>query len=719
MSENNLSLDSVQVHVESVGALGITISTGSLARQANGSVTIQMGDTVVLVTAVANRSVSPDQGFLPLGVEYREKFCAAGRFPGNYARREGRPSEREILTARLCDRPLRPLFPKDFRNETQVIALLLASDLRNDPDTLVINGASAALCCSDIPWHGPIGCVRIGEISGQWVVNPSNAQLYESTLDLLYVGTERDMLMIEGSADQISEKRFLEALAFAQAQIQPIIAAQRRLVEKAGKAKRDFSMPVVRKDVFDFYAKKFSKSIRNALKIHGKLDRREALADLQKNAEATAAEKFGPELEPHQIASIFDELEKQIYRNGVLDGEYRSDGRKMDDIRPISCATGFLPRVHGNSLFQRGETQALVSATLGSGGDTQSLDGISGGISEKSFMLHYNFPPFSVGETRKFGSPGRREIGHGALAERSLLPVIPDRETFPYTIRVVSEILESNGSSSMATVCGGTLALMDAGIPLLAHVAGISIGLISESDAKGQVVRHQLLTDITGAEDHYGDMDFKIAGTDDGITGFQLDLKIPGLPFAIAKEAIHRNFLARAEIIKIMRATLPTHRAELRPNAPRLHQFSIPSDKIGALIGPGGKNIKRITETTGARIDINEDNSGKITIFAPCVEALSAVIGEIELSCGEIEPGKTYRGIVRSVKDFGAFVECLPGKEGLVHISEFADGRVENIDDICHVGDEIIVKCVGLDAKGRIRLSRKAAISTPKAEFAF
>jgi polyribonucleotide nucleotidyltransferase len=634
-------------------------------------------------------------------------------------RREGRPSEREILTARLCDRPVRPLFPAGFRNETQLIALLLATDLQDDPDTLVINGASAALCCSDIPWNGPIGCVRIGEVSGQWVVNPTNAQLYESTLDLLYVGTERDMLMIEGSADRIPEERFLEALAFAQEQIQPIIGAQRRLAEKVGKGKRDFPLLGVRKDVFDFCEKKFSKNIRTLLKIPGKLDRGAAIADLLKNAGVAVAEKFGAEVEPHQTSSVFEALEKQIYRVGVLDDGRRSDGRKMDEVRPIRCATGFLPGLHGNSLFQRGETQALVSVTLGSGGDAQSLDGISGGTSEKSFILHYNFPPFSVGETGKFGSPRRREIGHGALAERSLLPVIPDGETFPYAIRVVSEILESNGSSSMATICGGTLALMDAGVPLFAPVAGISIGLVSENNSEGQIARYQLLTDITGAEDHYGEMDFKIAGTDDGITGFQLDLKIPGLPFAIAREAIRCSSLARAKIVEIMRSVLPTHRAELRSSAPRWRQFSIPSDKIGTLIGPGGKNIKRITEATGARIDINEDNSGQIAVFAPSAEALSAAIREIESSCGEIEPGKTYRGIVRSVKDFGAFVECLPGKEGLVHISEFANGRIENINDICRIGDEIIVKCIGLDIKGRVRLSRKAVICPDKAEVAF
>jgi polyribonucleotide nucleotidyltransferase len=708
MNEDNSSPASVQTHVESVGTLGISISTGGLAKQANGAVTIQMGNTVVLVTAVADRNVSPDRDFLPLGVEYREKFCAAGRFPGGYMRREGRPSERETLIARLCDRPVRPLFPEGFRNETQLIAMLLASDLRDDPDTLVINGASAALCCSDIPWNGPIGCVRIGEISGKWVVNPTNAELYESTLDLLYVGTERDMLMIEGSADQIPEARFLDALTFAQEQIQPIIAAQKRLAEKAGKAKRDFPLFRTRKDIFDFCAKKFSKNIRTALKIPGKLDRGEAIGDLRKNAEAVIAEKFGSEVEPHQIASAFEGLEKQIYREGALDGECRSDGRKLDAIRPISCAAGFLPCVHGTSLFQRGETQALVSVTLGSSGDSQSLDGISGGISEKSFILHYNFPPFSVGETGKFGSPRRREIGHGALAERSLLPVIPDRDSFPYAIRVVSEILESNGSSSMATICAGTLALMDAGVPLLAPVAGISIGLVSESDAGGKIVRHWLLTDITGGEDHYGEMDFKIAGTDAGITGFQLDLKIPGLPLAIAGEAIRRSSQARAEIIKIMGRTLRTHRGELRPNAPRWRQISIPSDKIGTLIGPGGKNIKRITEATGARIDINEDNSGQVAIFAPSVEALSAAIREIEASCGEIEPGKTYRGIVRSVKDFGAFVECLPGKEGLVHVSEFSDDRIENLEAVCRAGDEIVVRCVGVDAKGRVRLSRKA-----------
>jgi polyribonucleotide nucleotidyltransferase len=704
---------SVQVHGETVESQGISISTGGLAKQANGSVTIQMGETVVFVAVTAERNAAPNQEYFPLSVEYREKFCAAGRFPGGYVRREGRPSEKEVLTARLCDRSLRPLFPKGFRNETQVIALLLATDLQNDPDLLVVNGASAALCCSDIPWNGPVGCVRIGEIGGQWIVNPTNAQLYESTLDLLYVGTERDMLMIEGSADQISEERFLEALAFAQRQIQPIIGAQKRLAEKVGKPKREFPLFTARKDIFDFCKRRFSKEIYAALGIHGKMERGEAIAVLRKQVELAIVEKF-PDLEPYQWSVVFEDLEEQIYRKSMLDDARRSDGRGLDDLRPISCATGFLPRVHGVSLFQRGETQAMVSVTLGAGRDAQSLDGITGGTSEKSFILHYNFPPFSVGETGKFGSAGRREVGHGALAERSLLPVIPDGESFPYSIRVVSEILESNGSSSMATICGGTLALMDAGVPILAPVAGISVGLVSECDKSGQIIRSELLTDILGAEDHYGDMDFKIAGTAEGITGFQLDLKIPGLPFPIAQEAIRRNSIAREKIAKIMAEVISRPRAKLRPSAPRMQQVSIATDKIGTLIGPGGKNIKRITEVTGTQIDINDDSSGRIMIFAPSEDALTAAIHEIELICSEIEPGKTYHGVVRSVKDFGAFVECLPGKEGLVHVSEFDESHIENMDDICRIGDEVVVKCVGMDGKGRVRLSRKAALCEAK-----
>jgi polyribonucleotide nucleotidyltransferase len=705
--------DSVQAFAETVEELGIVISTGNLAKQAGGAVTIQLGETVVFVAVTAAGEAETGRDFFPLSVEYREKFCAAGRFPGGYVKREGRPSEKEILTARLCDRPLRPLFPAGFANEVQVVGMLLAADLQNEPDMLLVNGASAALLCSDIPWDGPIGCVRIGEVEGKFVVNPSNAQLYESNLDLFYVGNGRDMLMVEGSADQIGDERLLEAMELAQRSIQPIIAAQKRLAEKVGKAKRPFSptspcpccLAACREHFFD--------TIDGALSIADKQVQERRLADLRLEwlafAEARATEEKKV-FDGAVARATWETVLAEIYRKRILERGLRTDGRALDEVRPIVCKTGFLPRVHGVALFQRGETQALVSATLGASRDAQALDGITGGVNEKSFILHYNFPPFSVGETGRFGNAGRREIGHGALAERSLLPVIPDAETFPYSLRLVSEILESNGSSSMATVCGGTLALMDAGVPILAPVAGISIGLVSEQDADGGIVRHVLLTDILGSEDHFGDMDFKIAGTGEGITGFQLDLKIRGLPLSLVREIVARSGEARRKILRTMEEELPSSRPNLRTHAPRMKTTHIPPDKIGALIGPGGKNIRRICDSTGAQISVDDDNSGKVTIFASSQEALDAALREVEMLACEIEVGKTYQGVVRGIKEFGVFVECLPGKEGLVHISELDSGRVERAEDVCNIGDAMVVRCIGVDDKGRVKLSRRAAL---------
>ncbi|MDR0428436.1 MAG: polyribonucleotide nucleotidyltransferase [Puniceicoccales bacterium] len=707
----NKSIESVQLHRENIEALDMTISTGNLAKQANGSVTIQMGETVVFVSVTADERMSMNQDFFPLSVEYREKFCAAGRFPGGYIKREGRPSEKEILTARLCDRPLRPLFPKGFQNAVQVVAMLLSADSQNESDVLVVNGASAALLCSDIPWDGPIGCVRIGQINGKFVVNPTNEILYDSTLDLLYVGNETKMMMIEGSADQIPEGQFLQAISFAHQQIQPILAAQRQLAEKVAKAKRNYAVQLPSKEIIDFLGKNFEDALNAALFIADKKERAAAIETLLRRIKENVMAANLPECPNEwQIFCAIEEWQERVYRHAMIHENRRSDGRTADELRPICSEVGFLPRVHGVSLFQRGETQALVTVTLGTNKDAQILDGLTGGANEKSFILHYNFPPFSVGETGKFGAVGRREVGHGALAERSLLPVIPNGEIFPFSIRIVSEILESNGSSSMATVCGGTLALMDAGVPILAPVAGISIGMVSECDKNGEIVRHVLLTDILGSEDHYGDMDFKIAGTAEGITGFQLDLKIKGLPFAIVKEAVRHNRESCAHILGLMEHTIKIPRKELRPHAPRMRSISIPPHKIGMLIGPSGKNIKRITEITDAQIDINEDNSGKIVIFASCESSLKDAIREIELLCGEIEVGKTYNGIVRAVKEFGIFVECLPGKEALVHISELSDSHIEDLNEVCKVGDEIVVKCVGVDERGRFRMSHRAVI---------
>ena len=699
-----------QRHSVIVEDLGITLSTGTLAQQANGSVSISMGETHVLVSATAARNRRPDQDYFPLMVDYREKFAAAGRFPGGYFKREGRPSEKETLTSRLCDRPLRPLFPKGFINEVQVIGLLLSADMENEPDILMVNGASAALMLSDIPWNGPIGCVRVGEIKDEFVVNPTNEQQFDSTLDLIYVGNEKEMMMIEGNADQITEERFIEAITFAHEQVQKIIAAQKELAAMVNNPKREFDPFFCDEKVLAICKRVVGDRLSSAILLEQKKDRDDAVIALQEEADLVVKEEMGEEYDVNQVKLAFEHLQETFYRNHTLTTGKRVDGRSSKELRSITCTTGVLPRVHGSALFQRGETQSLVLTTLGTTKDSQDLDGLTGGARSKSFILHYNFPPFSVGEVGRFGPAGRREIGHGALAERSLLPVLPPEDEFPYSIRIVSEILESNGSTSMASVCGGCLSLMDAGVPILAPVAGISCGLMTEKDDEGNVSKYILLTDIIGAEDHFGDMDFKICGTREGITGFQLDLKIEGLPLEIAKEAIFQNRDARFKILDFMAAEIPQPNPELREHAPRLHQLKIDPEKIGALIGPGGKNIKRIAEVSGAQIDINEDNSGSILIFSHSKESLERAITEIELITSDIELNKTYKGVVRSIKEFGVFVECLPGKEGLVHISELADFRVNNVEDVCKIGDELLVKCIGIDEKKRVRLSRKAAL---------
>jgi polyribonucleotide nucleotidyltransferase len=702
-----------QKHSVTIDELGITISTGSIARLANGAVTISKGETTLFVSATAAEDLrSPDQDFFPLTVDYREKFAAAGRFPGGYFRREGKPSDKEILTSRLCDRPLRPLFPEGFLNEVQVIGLLLSADQINDSDVLMVNGASAALLCSDIPWNGPIAGIRLGRINGQFVVNPTHEEQYQSDLDLIYVGNEKDMMMIEGSADQLPEADFIAALEYSQKAIQPIIAAQRKLAAMYSKAKRQFPLVVCEAKALAICERVANEGdqLKKAIFLASKKERGDAVKAVVEKAKAACKAELGDVFDARQIKMAFEKLQEKVYRNAIIQSGERADGRTPKDLRPISCEVDVLPRVHGSSLFQRGETQGLVLATLGTSKDAQEVDAITGGPSKRSFLLHYNFPPFSVGETGRFGMTSRRETGHGNLAERSLLSVLPSEQDFPYSIRLVSEIMESNGSTSMASVCGGTLALLDAGVPIKAPVAGISCGLVTE-DQSGQIVKHRVLTDIIGAEDHYGDMDFKICGTREGITAFQLDLKIHGLPIGIAKEAIAQNKVSRDAILDIMGKVMPSTRPELKPCAPRTHRIKIPSDKIGALIGPGGKNIKRITEYTGCQIDIDQDDSGWVTIFATDGEKLARAVNEVNLISAQIELEKTYKGIVRSVKEFGAFVECLPGQEGLVHISELADFRVNRVEDIVKLGDEIIVKCVGIDDKGRVRLSRRAAIA--------
>ena len=693
-----------------VEGLGIELSSGTLAGLASGAVTIRQGETELFVSATAASALRPGQDFFPLTVDYREKFSAGGKFPGGYFKREGKPSEKEILTSRLCDRPLRPLFPKGFMNEVQVIGLLLATDQNHEPDVLMVNAASAATLISDIPWNGPVGCVRVGQIDGEFVTNPTHDEMLDSDLDLIYVGSESEMLMIEGSAEFISDERFYEALEYGQQAIQPLIATQKELARLAGKEKKDFSLVLTPAEVTEFCEQNAAEKVKVALGHDSYTERKLAIEVIAKETTAALEEKLGAEkVDGNDVARAFDEIQEKLYRQNILDTGRRVDGRGASDLRSISCDTGVLPRVHGSAVFNRGETQALVISTLGTSRDTQDIDGLTGGATSKSFILHYNFPPFSTGEAGRFGFTGRREIGHGALAERSLLPILPPEDEFPYAIRVVSEVMSSNGSTSMASICGGCLSLMDAGVPISAPCAGISTGLVTEKDADGKITKHVILTDILGAEDHFGDMDFKIAGTPEGITGFQLDLKITGLPFDITLEAIKQNREARMKIIAIMAEHMPESRQDLREHAPRIHTIKIDPEKIGALIGPGGKNIRRITEVSGAQVDIDDDNSGRVLIFATDKESMDRAIQEVDACTAEIEVGKTYRGIVRGVKDFGAFVECLPGKEGLVHISELADFRVNKTDDICKLGDEMVVKCIGLE-KGKVRLSRKAAL---------
>ncbi|MBP7826063.1 MAG: polyribonucleotide nucleotidyltransferase [Verrucomicrobia bacterium] len=692
------------------GERQLIIETGKLAKQADGAVTVQLGETVVIVAAVAAAKPREGQDFFPLTVDYREKAAAAGKFPGGYFKREGRPTEKEILTMRMTDRPIRPLFPKGWYNEVQVQTIVLSADGENDPDILSINGASAALMVSDIPWAGPLGAVRVGRIAGQFIVNPTHSELKDSDLDLVFVGSETEIVMFEGSAKEISEADFNAALEFGLQAVQPIIAAQKTLAAQAGKPKRQIALNIVPEDILNEAKTLAGDRIATVLtSTPGKLAREAAINAIFEEVGAKLVEKFGAEkVTEFVIKDAQNTLQKEAVRGLILNQGKRLDGRAFDDVRPISAEVGILPRAHGSALFTRGETQAMVLATLGTGQDAQEFDSYTGGDTEKKFILHYNFPNFSVGETGRIMGPGRREIGHGALAERSLEPMVP-AENYPYSIRVTSEIMESNGSTSMATVCGGSLALMDAGIPLKAAVAGISIGICTEYNDAREIARYQLLTDILGAEDHFCDMDCKIAGTEKGITGFQLDLKLRGLPPRLMVEAIEKARVARLAILGEMAKTLAAPRPELSKYAPRIVSLKIDPDKIGALIGPGGKNIKRIVEESGCEIDIEDD--GTVNIFSVSEEGMQIAKEAITGMTAEAEIGKVYRGKVVTIKEFGAFVEFLPGKDGLVHISELANFRVKKTEDIVKLGDEIWVKCLGVDEKGRVRLSRKAAMA--------
>jgi polyribonucleotide nucleotidyltransferase len=694
--------------IANVGGQEITIESGRYARQADGSVTVQLGETVILTAAVAASKAKEGQDFFPLTVDYREKASAAGKFPGGYFKREGRPTEKEILTCRLTDRPIRPLFPKGWYNEVQVQTVLLSADGQNDPDILSILAASAALMVSDIPWAGPIGAVRVGRVDGKFIANPTHDQQIDSDLDLIYVGNEHDVVMYEGSAKEISEADFIEALRFGQEAIQPMIQAQKELAAKLGKPKRQITVKVVPEEILSAAKSLAGNRVVPALLTPQKLAREASVNAVFADVGAKLVEKFGTEkVTEFVIKDAQYYLQKEAVRALILDSGKRLDGRGFDVVRPLNSTVGFLPRAHGSAMFQRGETQAVCLATLGTSDDIQEFDAYTGGETKKQFLLHYNFPNFSVGETGRISGPGRREIGHGALAERSVRPVVPVEE-YPYAVRVTAEIMESNGSTSMASICGATLALMDAGVPLKRPVAGISIGICTEYGSDDAISRYQLLTDIIGWEDAFCDMDCKIAGTEKGITGFQLDLKLKGLPLSIMAEAVQKAYVARLEILKHMAETISEPRTELSKYAPRITVMRINPEKIGMLIGPGGKNIKRLVDESGCEIDIEDD--GTVKIFSVSAEGMEIAKKEIEAIGAEIEVGKIYLGRVVTLKEFGAFVEVLPGQDGLVHVSELSNKRVNRPEDVIKVGDEIWVKCIGVDDKGRVKLSRKAAM---------
>ncbi len=687
------------------GEREMEISTGKVAGLANGSCLVRLGDTIVLVAACSG---APREGtdFFPLQVDYREKYSAAGKFPGGYIKREGRPSTKEILTCRMIDRPIRPLFPEGFFDEVQVSCVLLSADGVNEADVLAMVGSSAALMLSDLPFDGPVGAVRVGLVDGKFIVNPTRAEMGNSKLELIYAGRPDQVIMIEGEADFVTEAQMKEAMLIANEAVKKQCAAQVELAKRAGRAKKEYKLYLVPDELKSAMEKFCADRIEAVCTIPGKEARMVAMDALRAEMRESLRAGFSAMNDTEygfMTAMGFDNLVRDVTRNVILQKQFRPDGRSTTELRPLSAEVGVLPVVHGSALFARGETQALVLATLGNEKDAQEADDLTSdaGFSKKRFYLHYNFPNFSVGEVGRITGPGRREIGHGNLAERSVSKVVP--ADFPYVVRCVSEIMSSNGSTSMASVCGATLALMDAGVPIIAPVAGISCGLVTGDNGE-----RLLLTDIIGAEDHYGDMDFKVCGTRDGITGFQLDLKLPGIPIDLLCEGMERDRVARLKILDVMEACIAAPRADISPRAPRLEVVQINPEKIGALIGPGGKNIRSITEETGASIDV--DDSGCVKIMAANKEQLEAAKSRVLGSTAEAEIGKIYRGKVVTVRDFGAFVEILPGLDGLLHISEMADYRVNKVTDICEEGQFVTVKVIDIDQTGKIRLSRKAAL---------
>jgi polyribonucleotide nucleotidyltransferase len=681
-----------------LGGRTITLESGKMAKQANGAVVVRSGDSVVLVTACMADQPKPNAAFFPLTVDYREYTYAAGKIPGGFIKREGRPSEKEILTSRLIDRPIRPLFPEGFLHETQVIAMVLSADPEQDPNSLAIVGVAAALAISDIPFHHLLAGVRVSQKNGEYLANATYTEGRESNLNIVVAGTEGGIVMVEAGAKQASEADVLGAIDFGHNCCKKIIAGIRELQSKVGKTKRVFTSPSLDQETYDAVAKAARVDLTDAMNT-GKYPKLESYAKISEIKKRVL--EALPEEKREEAAKCYDALKERIFRDEMLDKRHRPDGRQFDEIRKITIETGVLPRTHGSSLFTRGETQALVTVTLGTKDDEQRIELLEPGEASKRFMLHYNFPPFSVGEVGFMRGPGRREIGHGALAERALGALIPDDAKFPYTMRVVSDILESNGSSSMATVCGASLALMDAGVPLPSHVGGIAMGLVKEDE------KYAILTDIAGAEDHYGDMDFKVAGTRAGITGLQMDIKVPNVTISIMKEALEQARRGRLYIIDKMEEGLAGPRADMSKYAPRIYTVNIPQDKIRDVIGPGGKVIRGIIEQTGVKIDVEDDG----TIHVASADEASAakalqIIADITATA---EVGKTYLGKVVRLVDFGAFVEIFPGTDGLLHISEIAENRIRDVRDELKEGDQILVKVLALEGN-KIKLSRKAVL---------
>ncbi len=693
-----------------LGGKELTVETGKVAKQADGSVVIRYGDTMLLVTAVSDTKPKEGLNFFPLTVEYRESGYSAGRIPGNYFRREGRPNEKEVLTCRLIDRPVRPLFPEGYRHETQVVGSVISADAENDPDVIAITGASCALYLSDIPFVDPIAAVRIGLVDGKYLVNPTYDERRESDLNLIVAGTEEAIVMVEAESDEVEEKIMVEAMMLAHKEIKRLCLWQKELFKALEIEKRIYETAVLDEKLFKQIEKKYAGKMRDALDTTGGKDKLESYAavdELKKEIMETVSEDDAEKRAA--TAGVFGALKEKVFREDILNNKRRTDGRKFSEIRPISGEVGWLPRVHGSALFTRGETQAIATCTLGTKQDEQFMDDLENGELRRGFMLHYNFPPYSVGEAGRFGGTSRREIGHGNLARRALEPLLPDSEDFPYTIRIVSEITESNGSSSMASVCGGCMAMMDAGVPVKRPVAGIAMGLVLEEN------RYAILSDIAGAEDHYGDMDFKVTGTQDGITALQMDMKVAGVNAQILVEALEQARKGRLHILEIMSQAIDAPREDISDYAPRIITLKVHPDKIRDIIGPGGKMIRSITEETGAKIDIDDD--GTVNIATADGEAAAAAVERIKNITAEAEIGKTYLGTVSRIVDFGAFVEIIPGLDGLLHISEISERRIRDVRDELKEGQQIMVKCIGKEGN-KIKLSRKAVLRDEKAQAA-